>query len=68
MTTSKSGFPDTTSLNSFPLPVATRGDEGIFEFGGIRRNPLPYQSRRIGLDSSGQRVPILVGAKLTGRT
>ena len=61
------------NLTRFPLFFPEKRDfflqdEGIFEFGGIRRNPLPFQSRRIGLDSSGQPVPILVGAKLTGRT
>ena len=27
-------------------------DAGIFAFGGIRRNPLPFFSRRIGLDEN----------------
>ena len=60
------------NLTRFPLFFPEKRDfflqdEGIFAFGGIRRNPLAFQSRRIGLDSSGQPVAILAGAKLTGR-
>ncbi len=61
------------NLTRFPLFFPEKRDfflqdEGIFAFGGIRRNPLPFQSRRIGLDSSGQPVRIIAGVKLTGRT
>ncbi len=42
-------------------------DGGIFDFGGLQRNPLPYFSRRIGLSNQGEEIPILVGAKVTGR-
>ncbi len=42
-------------------------DEGIFDFGGLQRNPLPFFSRRIGLSDQGEEIPILVGGKVTGR-
>ena len=42
-------------------------DAGIFEFGGIRRSPLPFFSRRIGI-SNGVQKDILAGFKVTGRT
>jgi hypothetical protein len=42
-------------------------DVDIFSFGGLERNGLPFNSRRIGLDSRGQPVDLEVGAKLTGR-
>jgi len=52
-------------------------DAGVFNFGGfgsrLRRRSittpvfLPYFSRRIGLSSSGQIVPLVGAAKLTGR-
>ena len=42
-------------------------DVDIFSFGGIRRNGLPFHSRRIGLSSSGTPVDLEVGAKVTGR-
>ncbi len=45
-------------------------DAGIFEFGSpdLRRRVLPYYSRRIGLASDGEIVPILGGGRITGRT
>jgi len=60
------------NLTRFPLFFPEkRGfflqDAGIFRFGGIRFNPLPFFSRRIGLDENGLPVRILAGAKLTGR-
>ncbi|MHC4220183.1 MAG: carbohydrate binding family 9 domain-containing protein, partial [Planctomycetota bacterium] len=60
------------NLTRFPLFFPEKRDfflqdAGIFRFGGIRRNPLPYQSRRIGLDENGLPVRILAGAKVTGR-
>jgi len=42
-------------------------DARYFRFGGIRRSPLPFHSRTIGLSSDGERVPIEMGAKLTGK-
>ena len=60
------------NLTRFPLFFPEKRDfflqdAGIFDFGGIRRNPLPFFSRRIGLGPSGQVIDILAGAKLTGR-
>ncbi len=60
------------NLTRFPLFFPEKRDfflqdAGIFNFGGIRRNPLPYQSRRIGLNEAGRPVDIIAGAKLTGR-
>lgn len=44
---------------------------GIFEFGSLQGEASPeirlYHSRRIGLSSNGQAVPMLAGAKLTGK-
>ncbi len=42
-------------------------DAEKFGFGGIMRSPLPFHSRTIGLDSDGNRVPIQLGAKITGK-
>ncbi|MFG0257887.1 MAG: DUF5916 domain-containing protein [Phycisphaerales bacterium JB043] len=42
-------------------------DAGLFSFGSIRRSPLPFFSRRIGI-VSGEEKDILVGTKLTGRS
>ena len=42
-------------------------DVDIFSFGGLRRNGIPFFSRRIGLSRTGQPVDLEVGAKLTGR-
>ena len=42
-------------------------DAGIFDFGGIKRNGLPFFSRRIGINEDGEPVPIQFGGKLTGR-
>jgi hypothetical protein len=60
------------NLTRFPLFFPEKRDfflqdEGLFEFGGIRRNPLPFFSRRIGLSPTGQPVDLEAGAKLTGR-
>ena len=59
------------NLTRFPLFFPEKRDfflqdAGIFDFGRIRRNPLPFFSRRIGI-REGQPQDILVGAKLTGR-
>ena len=42
-------------------------DAEKFGFGGISRSPLPFHSRTIGLDSNGNRVPIRLGSKITGK-
>jgi hypothetical protein len=42
-------------------------DEGIFSFGGVRRSPLAFFSRRIGI-VDGEAKDILAGAKITGRS
>ena len=42
-------------------------DAGIFTFGGLRDSTSPFYSRRIGLSAAGRPVPLLAGAKLTGR-
>jgi len=42
-------------------------DSDIFSFGDLRRNGMPFHSRRIGLGSNGQPVDLDVGTKLTGR-
>ena len=42
-------------------------DAEKFGFGGISRSPLPFHSRTIGLDSNGNRVPIRMGSKITGK-
>jgi len=49
--------------------------QGIFAFGGVtqRRSgnpgeiPMPFFSRRIGIDDDGRAVPILGGGRVTGR-
>ncbi|MFL2546109.1 MAG: DUF5916 domain-containing protein [Candidatus Rariloculaceae bacterium] len=43
-------------------------DVGIFSFGDLDRNGIPFFSRRIGLNSSGQPVDLEVGGKITGRS
>ncbi|HWA27358.1 MAG TPA: DUF5916 domain-containing protein [Lacunisphaera sp.] len=60
------------NLGRFPLFFPEkRGfftqDASLFTFGGIRNDPLPFFSRRIGLADDGTKVDILGGAKLTGR-
>ncbi|MEM7230073.1 MAG: DUF5916 domain-containing protein [Planctomycetota bacterium] len=60
------------NLTRFPLFFPEKRDfflqdTGIFDFGGINRNPLPFQSRRIGLGPGGVERDILAGAKFTGR-
>ena len=42
-------------------------DVDIFSFGGLRRNGIPFHSRRIGLGARGQPVDLDIGAKVTGR-
>jgi hypothetical protein len=60
------------NLTRFPLFFPEKRDffledAGIFEFGGVRRSPKPFFSRRIGL-VNGEQQDILAGLKLTGRT
>lgn len=60
------------NLTRFPLFFPEKRDfflqdAGIFRFGGVQRDPLPFFSRRIGISASGQPVDILAGIKLTGR-
>lgn len=59
------------NLTRFPLFFPEKRDfflqdKGIFDFGGIRRSPLPFFSRRIGLADDGE-IPLLAGVRLTGR-
>ena len=62
------------NLTRFPLffPEKRRfflEDANNFVFANSERTDvLPYFSRRFGLDENGQEVPILVAAKVTGRT
>ncbi|MFT7302053.1 MAG: hypothetical protein ACI8UZ_000889 [Akkermansiaceae bacterium] len=42
-------------------------DARYFRFGRVRRSPLPFHSRTIGLSADGERVPIEMGTKLTGK-
>ena len=42
-------------------------DAGFFNFGGIRRNPLPFYSRRIGIGPDGAEQGILAGIRMTGK-
>jgi uncharacterized protein DUF5916 len=61
------------NLTRFPLffPEKRRfflEDAGIFAFeSGRKQEVIPFFSRRIGLDAGGEPVPILGGAKVTGR-
>src|SRR5206468_4438018 len=60
------------NLTRFPLFFPEKRDfflqdAGIFQFADLGRDLIPFFSRRIGLDDEGKEVPILVGAKLTGR-
>ncbi len=59
------------NLTRFPLFFPEKRDfflqdAGTFRFGGIRRSPLPFFSRRIGI-VGGQEKEILAGLKVTGR-
>jgi hypothetical protein len=61
------------NLTRFPLFFPEKRDfflqdAGLFEFGGIAESPLPFFSRRIGLDERGVPIDIDGGIKLTGRT
>ena len=59
------------NLTRFPLFFPEKRDfflqdAGLFRFGGIRRNPLAFHSRRIGI-VGGEEKEILAGLKVTGR-
>jgi hypothetical protein len=59
------------NLTRFPLFFPEKRsffleNAGVFSFSGAGEDLLPFFSRRIGL-LAGQEVPILVGAKLTGK-
>lgn len=60
------------NLTRFPLFFPEKRDfflqdAGTFRFGGIRRSPLPFFSRRIGI-VRGEEKEIAAGLKVTGRT
>lgn len=60
------------NLTRFPLFFPEKRafflqDAALFAFGNISYDPRPFYSRRIGLAEDGTAVPILWGAKLTGR-
>ena len=62
------------NLSRFPLFFPEKRaffleESGIFSFGGLSDSSpvLPFFSRRIGLSSSGEIVPIVAAGKLTGR-
>jgi Domain of unknown function (DUF5916)/Carbohydrate family 9 binding domain-like len=59
------------NLTRFPLFFPEKRDfflqdAGLFRFGGIRRSPLPFHSRRIGI-VRGDEKEIRAGLKVTGR-
>ncbi len=63
------------NLTRFPLFFPEKRDffledAGLFEFGApdLRRNLLPFFSRRIGRDASGRAIPLYGGLKVTGRS
>ncbi len=63
-----------TNLTRFPLFFPEKRDffledAGLFSFGVSGRRPtlIPFFSRRVGRDDKGTAVPIIAGAKLTGR-
>ena len=60
------------NLTRFPLFFEEkRGfflqDANLFRFAKIRRSPLPFHSRRIGLSPEREPLDILAGVKVTGR-
>ncbi|HTF90506.1 MAG TPA: DUF5916 domain-containing protein [Planctomycetota bacterium] len=60
------------NLTRFPLFFPEKRDfflenAGIFKFADLGSELIPFFSRRIGLSPTGGEVPILAGAKLTGR-
>jgi hypothetical protein len=60
------------NLTRFPLFFPEKRaffleNAGIFQFADLQQDLIPFFSRRIGLDDSGNEIPILWGGKLTGR-
>jgi hypothetical protein len=60
------------NLTRFPLFFPEKrdfflADAGIFQFADLGHELVPFFSRRIGLNDSGQEIPIEVGLKMTGR-
>jgi hypothetical protein len=60
------------NLTRFPLFYPEKReffarDSALFSFAGIDYSPLPFYSRRIGLDADGKPVDIIAGGRLTGR-
>lgn len=60
------------NLDRFPLFFPERRqffqqDAAYFRFGGINYSPWPLFTRRIGLDQTGEPIPIRGGLRLTGR-
>ncbi len=60
------------NLTRFPLFFPEKRDfflqdAGIFRFADLDTDLIPFFSRRIGLTSNGDEVPILAGGKVTGR-
>ncbi len=60
------------NLTRFPLFFAEKRafflqDATIFQFADINRSPLPFFSRRIGLNEDREEVDIIAGVKVTGR-
>ncbi|MBI4583853.1 MAG: carbohydrate binding family 9 domain-containing protein [Planctomycetes bacterium] len=60
------------NLTRFPLFFPEKRDffledSGIFRFGGLGTELLPFFSRRIGLAAGGEAVPIVLAGKLAGR-
>ena len=59
------------NLTRFPLFVQEKRefflqDAGRFSFGGLVESPLPYFSRRIGIDAAGRQHDLDAGLKLAG--
>lgn len=60
------------NFTRFPLFFPERRDffledSGIFNFGDLGRELIPFFSRRIGLSAAGEIVPITIAGKLAGR-
>ncbi len=60
------------NLTRFPLFFPEQRDfflqdAGLFGFASFSNDVIPFFSRRVGLSPAGEEVPILAGAKLTGR-
>jgi hypothetical protein len=60
------------NLTRFPLFFPEKRsffleDAGIFDFGDLGTELIPFFSRRIGLSDSGEIVPIIAAGKLSGR-